>query len=1309
MADPLADVLNRVGTDPQTAQPAQPHWTKQLANALGAVAQYGNPVTAPIAYAKELLDGTFVQNERERVGQLSRIPADVVSGALSLPSLPNTIGRAFGGDNSWLARHTIEFENLNEAAENVNKVGKNVGEAIAGKPLTDSFIEGTPAELGASWSRLIAGAAIPISGSWQAKLSSGLQKVSAGNAAVDAIASGAVKTMEVLTPLTLNPKAAALNIGVASALAPTLEMVVANHEQAKADIKAGSEQTKGAIDVAAQGAQEVRDAATLKTVQAGMLPGITGDDTTDAVIGAGLLGTTILAQMKYNIAGRMLNGTKKALTSYDPNNPLDKTNMGWYDLIQQQATNRNQTPETAIRKVLESQGVPQNVVEQRVTAIKESNAMRTGASVDTRLRSFITEGELPDSVHRAGPLNDLYVRLGELDPLKQEKLRYAIISQMEIDNRRVGGSAIHLFNTADADLRAYVQAAKSDPATAQIFDDAFATTRVLHNYMGEQARMSAVELREFQRLHPNFMPTTITAKGGRWLSNEKSGRFTGLETFDELGDPMKLLPQYVDEVVRSTEGQKIRRDFFTEFMQAKGRNDPYARDMIGRTLVTEPPDSSEGKFVHWRNARGENRWTEVHDAAVRNSLKDATNPSALQMHKGLGTAARWYEQGAVGTAAALTGNIFAPKSYLYARTFGSVFRPEGIATSPLDKLVQHLSSGKFGAPEPFTALPQDIFNMVNGVAAVFYQRGAMALRNGVIRAQSGGRNSLSVLPGVTMGPHTAQAAADGLTTLYKRTGAYELQQRGLLGPGTFGSVDPALSYRRAETVLRSNGLLGATKEGVTFVSDILHAITSAPAVTTLQLNRGAGKAKVSNAIRTMSGDPGASGAFRNAAGLAKTVNTVPWGNIFLQSGFRMINGFKKNPTGAVAGIMSTAIFPEVASGLWNATLGPEFSDYQYTRRSPDLQASSVYIGIPGRLPEEGVEIPIDPWLRPFKHMGGLLFASHAGLLDGTFFSKDNGVIQKAAADAVWHRQLGFSDGTVPRAIFDQTFSPPVPGPLVALGSLGGLDVKSWTNVRQKNDKNTTGFGEGTGPKGNMFLENHGWGVLDDLMRGVFAQSGGNVYTMLDETLTRRFSGDMGRNESNQSWKESAKQGVTANIAQKLKDSGRMFGTGSLFDSTLAISPSAEAAGVLVKEKLDGLRKLQEAYAASTLPGGTQQTVIGDKKRGYQQYPGVGPLTGQDQTMDVIGREATRIYRELSTAYGGIKGDMFTKRQSIANSSQYSPQLKRYLMNEIADDIIQLDRRMLTDIERHEAVISQQLGVPVKFDRPNLNKGSKQFK
>lgn len=1311
MADPLAEILNRVNANPQVAPPVQmpqAHWSAKLLGALGDLASNSSLFNLPkyavnvVTQPEETLNKAVDQTRME-AGQLARVPTDVVGGITVLPNLPDTLSQVIAG------KKIGRFETLDSAADAIHSAGQSVGEAIAGKPLNDSLIRGTPEELGASWMRLLTGAALPIPGTWQAKMSSALQKVSSGNAAADAIAAGAVKTMEVLTPLTLNPKAVVPNVAIASTIAPALELAVANHQQAAADLQKGSEATKGALDVAGQGAMEAREASAQRTIQAGMLPSITGDDTTDAIISAGLLSAAVFAQGKYNIAGRILKGTKKALTSYDPKNPLDATELGTWDLFEQQARNRNRGMEVSLEKALKERKAPN--VKQQVNDFAESSAMRTGASVDTRMKSAFIYGELPDSAVKIRPINDWYVLHGQLDDAEKQLLDRALIAHRERDTRKIQKVWHDLYTTNTRDLEAYITQARANPRIRYLMDDYLETNRALAKYMDEQKRFSSKEIKQFQSMNPNYVAANITKDGGRWLDRREVKMNGGLDSFEKIGSPSQLWPQYIDEVFRSTEGKKIQRDFLSEMIRGKDAGFAYESKLIGRTVSEKPAGNSAGYFVHWRNSRGESRWTEVNDAAVRDSLNNATNPTALQLHKGLASVTRLYESGAVGTAAAVTGSVFAPKSAIYARTFGSAFRPKGIATSPLDKFMQTLTNGKMGVPEPFTALPMDIWNAVNGVAAVLIQRGAQSLHNSVLRQGPVARSLDAILPAIPIGPNTAKAAADGLATLYKRSGAHELQQRGLIGPGTFMSVDPALSYREAEKVLRANGLMGGLRETSTFVSDILHAITSAPAVTTMQLNRGKNVKEVSNAIRNMSGDPGASGAFRNASGAAAVVNFIPWGNIFIQSGFRLIDGFKKNPSGAVAGITTTAMMPELMSGMWNASLGAEYVDYQYMQRTPDQVASSIYIGIPGRLPSEGVEIPIDPWLRPFKGVAAYLGGAYLGLLDGSLYKPENSLQLQAIKDAVNHRFLGspMENGTLPNSIMAQTIMPPVPGPLAAAGAMAGVQVRNWNDVRPLSEKHNAGFTEGTGPKGSMFLDKWGPAHLEDIVRGIGAQFGANVYTMLNETLTRRFSEQLGRNETNQSPKEAVKQGFIANVEQKLKDSGRMFGTGSLFDNALAISPAVEAAGTLVSGKLDGLRKAQEAFAASTLPGGTSQTVIGDKKRGFQEYMGVAPVDAPDDTLNVLGREATRIYQELSTAYGGARKDLFDQRQSIAQSSRYSPQLKRYMMNEIADQIIQLDRRMLVDIERREAVISQQLGVPVKFDKLNLNRGSEQFK
>lgn len=1338
MADPLAEILNRINANPQSetvTSPQQPPWAMKALNAVLNVQKRSietvpriaaslldaatlGPVRRDAVRATQEGDASFPES-RTYAGQGARVVSDVVAGAVNFPNLPALLSDVVGGPK------LPQSDMLGEAAEEIHKKGKSVGESIAGRSLNDSLLDGSTTDLGASWVRLIAGAAIPIPGSWQAKMASGLQKVSAGNATVDTIAAGATKALEILTPLTLNPKMVTPNIVVASAIGPALELAVANHEQAAASIKAGSEQVKGALDVAGQGATEVRDASAVRTVQAGMLPSVTGDDTTDAVIGASLLGAGVIAQMKFNIAGRALTGAKSAmsgvkagLTGYDPTNAFDKTNVGFLDLLETQGGNRNLPMAVTLGKSLRERNTPD--ANAREVQFREMAAMRSGPSVTTRMETFVRDGQLPDSIIKVKAPSDHYAV--RVTPEQEQLIDRTLLSIRELDTRRIHKVPFDLYNTPTRDLEAIVRAGRADPTVSALVDDYLATNRKLGKYMGDQARISRTEMNKFFAQNPNFVASNLKQRDGtqgRWINPRNVKANEGLETFEELGSPRQLWPQYWDEVIRSTEGKKVQREYLMEMRTAARNGDKTARDIIGRELDHPPPHNTEGYYVHWRDALGNSKWTEIKDAAVRHSLQDVTNPAALQMHKGLFDMwkrlpfTRVYETSAVGVPAAATGSQFATTSAKYTAQFGAAFRPKGIAASPLDKwmqdLTEHYTGKRVGIPgEVLSAVPHHIYNATNGIIAVLAQRGSMAIRNSLIRDGIVGKGLNAVLPQLPIGPNTAQAVADGMNTLYKKSIAAQLQNRGIMGPGTMMSVDPALSYKNAEQLLRSHGVIGKFKEAGTFVQDILHAITSAPAHTMHQLNKGRVHPDVlANAVRTMSGDPGASGAYRNAKWAAHLTNTIPWGNIMAQAGYKALRGFRENPKGAVGGIVNVAAIPTSMSVMWAAAAGPEYLDYLLNQRTPDRLASSIYIAIPGMDPEQGAEITMDPMLSPFIAMSALTTAANLGMLDGSIYRPENAPLRDAIVDLTMHRAHFGKDG-VGRSVLGRAVIPPMPGPLQAGGAALGAPVRSFIEeARPRDNKHRGGFSEGEGPRPETYMNMYGPAHLEDIVRGLFTTMGVNILHMLDDTFTARFSGDMGRNEPNQGWKEAAQKGFISNFSQNARDS--MKEATPLFDSFLAISPAKEASAVRIQEKLQGLRSVMEAYGSSTLPGGAPQTVTGNKKTGQMPYTGVAPIGARDEIIQRIGLEAGRIYREIGSLQQASIKQLHDDRSSIAQSNKFGPAEKRALMNERAMEIIERNRRLLADIERQESIISRNLGVPVKFDKLNLNKGSEQFK
>lgn len=1324
MADPLAEMLNRVGASPQTAQPIQPvepHWTQKLANALGAVAQYGNPVTAPIAYLKEALNGTFVQNERERVGQLARIPTDVVGGALSLPNLPDTLSQVFGGPKIG------RIDALDTASDAVHETGKNIGEAIAGKPLNDSLIEGTPAELNASWARLLAGAAIPIPGSWQAKMSGALQKVSAGNATVDAIASTAAKTMEILTPLTLDSKAAVPNIAIAGTLAPALELAVANQQQAKADVKAGGEQVKGALDVAAQGAKEARDATAQHVVQAGMLPS-TGDPITDIAIGTSLLGATVLAGARFNMMGRVFKNADKAET-------YNSTRLGFLDKLESQGGDRVLPLSKTLGEVLNSQGNP-SAETQRIR-FREESASRQGASVDMRLQSVYTDGTLPDSKLKFEPIQNLFSERKNLSEEEQALLGRAILSTEERNYRLTHKmQRANLLDVETQELEANINQARANPRMNYLMDKYFETTSNLNKYMPEQGRMTLKEANDFKKNNPYIVASRVLDTNGgegRWLNPSlvKKNNGTGFRTFDDMGDPYLFLPRYIDEVVRSTEGKKIQRDYFIPMIRARDAGDPIAKEILGHTIDKPPSGESAGLYVHWRDPSGNSKWTRVNDSYVRAAAHDVTNPSALQLHKGLGDIladaasglpygvgkpvgllrSKMYQDAAVGASAAVTGSPFSPVSLKYTATSSSAMRPAGIASGPIDKIIQDMTQDFFGKKiglpgAGYAEMPWHIFNAAESIRAMLMQRGAGALRNSII--QDG---PLSKLFNV-MGPNTAEATANALASAYKRHAASDLRQSGIMGPSAYMSIDPALAFKQAEQMVRG----GVLKETGQFVLDMLHAVTSAPALTMYKANKEMlndvnSKARLMNAIRTMSGDPGASGLYSGVVGkgIAHTVNTIPWANSgLIQPGFKLLRSFRENPQGTVAGIFNIAVVPAIVTTLWNASQGPDYADHQFNIRPPERTASHYYIGVPGKAPDQGVEFALDPAFRPFKILGEMLAGHILGIANGELFGPENEVALNAVRHMSQHRWGSLGPDSIPRAAINQAIMPPVPNIVQLPFAMAGMPIRDWLGeATPRNDKQQSGFTEGAGPQGQSFMHKYGPAWLEDALRSIGAMAASNIYHMLDDTLTRRFSGDMGRSEPNQSTSDALYGGVVQNFGRNLRNSAKE-GT-PLFNSYLSISPSKESAAVAVKEKLDGLRKFAEAYGSATMPGGNPQDFAGNKRIGFTEYTGISPMQPQDAVMAALGREAGRIYQQLSTVHGASIKALYEDRQSIQSSNKFSPDEKLGKMNARAYEIVMRERALLADIERYENGISANLGVPVKFDKMNLNRGSGQFK
>jgi hypothetical protein len=588
-----------------------------------------------------------------------------------------------------------------------------------------------------------------------------------------------------------------------------------------------------------------------------------------------------------------------------------------------------------------------------------------------------------------------------------------------------------------------------------------------------------------------------------------------------------------------------------------------------------------------------------------------------------------------------------------------------------------------------TLAPDAAFRAAQGVSAVMAQRASRVLRDSVL---SDGRLSKMLWP------QSAQVVADSLSSYFKRSWVSELQQRGQLGPASLTTIDPAKRFLDAKAMLEGVGPLG---QAGGLIGDILHAVSAAPAASLYAMNKSQPAWKTNKLAREFSGDPSKSGSFqspvfRKIGGLTAV---TPWGNIFLQANMRLAKAFKDNPTATTVGIFNSVALPAILATAHNATSGPEYTDYQYNVRSPDRQAGYIYVAIPGRPPEQGLEIPIDPVLRPFKHGSELLAGANLGLLDGTFFKPGNESAKVALQAVLGHRQTAFGEGTVPQSIVQQSILPPVPPVASAIGAAAGVKIRSYVDS-QDIKAGHGGFesGEGKNPH-RSFMGIHETAQMEEVVAAIGADAGRFIYnTMMDSGQMAGEGKGIGKIA-----------GQTGNkVSQRVGDSTK-YVSGPLFDSFQAISPSTEASAIEAKRRLDTFKKIETAYQDTTEKGAAAGNFIGSPKRGYTEGLGQAPTPAVDQGMLQLAEIVHRFSPQLNQEFLGTNKDLFALRSQVANSTSYSPQMKRALMNGYAEQIIDNNRAFLNRLEMIESNLSTHFGRQVKLDKIDLSKGIDQFK
>lgn len=1277
----LAELLNSVG-DAFSAKPSNVDSTTVSAP----------PPTLPVNPAPRW--------QRILAGTIPEVGASIVSMPTDLYSLADLGSRWVGGPALPGAEGAREF------SDSVRKPVREMSNKLAGETVSDNLLTGDTEQLLGAWTRLglTAGAAAPSGVAVAA--ANAASKLKTGIKVVDTVGEGALKTLEVLTPVIISknptPGLIAANMGVAGGLGAGLEAWLGptqNPAEAKEKMDSFS---KGAQDSAAEGIKEV------KAIQAG---GTGGTDWEDAAA-FGLLGAALFAGYKRDVAYRALTGLDKG----------EATQVPLGTILREQVGDSAAPIDQMTRAFLKKQG---NKNAQEIgDAFETRTAERHGASIDTKLQQTYEFGELPASNIKITPLNDTLSKYRALTPDQQQAAIERLNTRHELNTRQriatrdlnmginapgtQGADALfqgvtrmrgwddskvayHMSDVSTSDLYRRWQN-PVDPAATAVADEYLATMRRVPQYLYEQRALTKKEMLDLQRQNPNYVATKL-AEGRSHLGELDPKAGGGLAN---PGNPFEELPKYFDEVVRFVEGNKIRREFLGTIENAAKGGDKFAKSLIGRVDKKLHDSAHAGDLnVRYRDFNGVARDIEVPDPVLRRALQNVGRPAALSLIqgnlKGLAKSARFFEGAAVGPLAAVTGSVFAPISAMYSMGVGTAMRDKRYgAAGWLDKAVQSATGGKIGVRgDILTLAPDAAFRAAQGVSAVIAQRAGRVLKDSVI---SDGYLSW------ILGPQTAQVVGDALSRHFKRSWVSELQARGQLGPASLLTVDPAKRFADAEKMLKGQGIVGQTGG---LIGDILHAVSSAPAASLYAMNKNQAAWKTNKLVREFSGDPSKSGAFSSPVfskvGAAAAV--TPWGNIFLQANMRLAKAFRDNPAATTVGIFNAVALPAMLSTMNNASLGPEYSDYQYNVRTPDRQAGYIYVGIPGLPPEQGLEIPVDPLMRPFKFMAELMSGAYFGLLDGSMFKPENEGARQALESMVGKRQMGFGEGSVPAAIAQQSMLPPVPPIAGALTAAVGVKTRSYidsSNISGARDRGFTEAG-GRNPQ-RSFLGVQEYPQTEEVIAALGADAGRAIYNLLMN------SGQLAEEGNGKDIPKRASQSVRQRVGDSTK-----YLSGPLFETFQAISPSTEAAGQAVKSKIESFKKIDEAYNAIVDKGAPIGNMVGSTKRGYQQGLGTGPQQAGDPAMMQLAETLHRIYPELNKEYVGNNKDLYNLRAQVSNSTQYSPQMKRAIMNGYAETIIENNRKLLQRIELIEGNLSKQFGVQIKLDSVDLNQGIQQFK
>lgn len=594
-----------------------------------------------------------------------------------------------------------------------------------------------------------------------------------------------------------------------------------------------------------------------------------------------------------------------------------------------------------------------------------------------------------------------------LQPQEAQLLNDALIARSELVARTKEGYSPS-FRKSQPELEKVVEAGMSNPAVAKMmghYDNIMDTSL---SYLQRSGIISADKAAALKTQFPHYVP---------FMEGEKQSFFQRLadsamsyqdrKSFSELTnllareggvgkvvDPGAAMESYISHMIRLGEMNKVRGAYIDNALANKSK------------FITKAGKEGDDTVTLFRN--GAREVYKVSDPDIKSALEMSPKVVAPTLN----AARRAFQMMTTGIGAPW----YAMKALSYDALMASTTAPKGF--------------GLFRG-EPVSALA----GAASGFGRASYGHLLRLARDGfqkTLLSDELGRPSIlaQVMPEgmvARLADITATAYANSTLSLFERSGA-----------GGGGRFTEHQNYRNFQTQMqRISPDIAASPLGTRISNFYRAAMDSAQNAVRLEYLARHGRrangpealARIAQETRELTGDFARRGGSRIAAGYSQT---VPYGNVSVQSLARWGKALHDNPVGTTFGILNTVALPTLASQLYGAS-DPAWQEY--LRSLPmDERNANLFFYIPGVAPERMPRFQLPGELQPIKAATDALFDSLFGFSNGSLDKSPD--LRAALMDLLEGRGAEMVSAGAERAV------PPIlPIGVSALGAVAGQNVE----------------------------------------------------------------------------------------------------------------------------------------------------------------------------------------------------------------------------------------------------------------------------